>query len=152
MTSRSLPLPAAFAILAGICSPGFCLSPELHPPFLIQADGEPIDTEIGHAHPSVTGWDGDGATDLLVGDIQGHVWILKKQGSKGLDFDDKQRLTSGAEPLKVEGDAGPYAVDWNGNGKLDLIARRSPVSIGNCRTYTSSCRGNRKLTASHGCI
>jgi hypothetical protein len=43
-------------------------SDELAPPVRLEAAGQVIDTEIGHAAPFVTDFDGDGVQDLLVGD------------------------------------------------------------------------------------
>ena len=43
------------------------LAPYLSPPVRIEADGKPIDTEVGHAAPFVGDFDGDGTPDLLVG-------------------------------------------------------------------------------------
>lgn len=42
-------------------------SEELAAPVRLSAGGELIDTEVGHAAPYVTDFDGDGLNDLLVG-------------------------------------------------------------------------------------
>ncbi len=44
---------------------------ELKPAVRIEADGKPIDTEVGHAAPFVCDFDGDGKQDLLVGQFGG---------------------------------------------------------------------------------
>jgi hypothetical protein len=57
---------------------------ELAAPVRIEADGKPIDTEIGHAAPFVGDVDGDGVDDLLVGQFgQGLLWIYRNEGAKG---------------------------------------------------------------------
>jgi hypothetical protein len=51
-------------------------------PFRIEAAGQPIDVEIGHAAPLVTDWDGDGVRDLLVGQFaDGHLRIYRNVGT-----------------------------------------------------------------------
>jgi hypothetical protein len=58
------------------------LSADLAQPVRLMADGKPIDTEVGHAAPYVTDFDGDGITDLLVGQFGGGVlWIYKNVGT-----------------------------------------------------------------------
>ncbi len=47
------------------------LGDELAAPVRIEAAGQPIDTEIGHAAPFVSDFDGDGVKDLLVGEFGG---------------------------------------------------------------------------------
>lgn len=55
---------------------------ELAAPVRILAAAEPIDTEIGHAAPFVTDWDGDGTQDLLVGQFGGGVLrIFRNEGT-----------------------------------------------------------------------
>lgn len=55
---------------------------ELLPPVRIEAAGKPIDTEIGHAHPLIVDFDGDGVQDLLVGQFGGGVlWIYRNDGT-----------------------------------------------------------------------
>ena len=59
------------------------LSPELSPPTRIEAGGKPIDTDVGHAAPCVTDFDGDGVRDLLVGQFGGggQLRIYRNLGS-----------------------------------------------------------------------
>lgn len=55
---------------------------QLAPPVRLEAAGRPIDTEVGHAHPLVCDWDGDGRNDLLVGQFGGgKLWIYRNDGS-----------------------------------------------------------------------
>ncbi len=55
---------------------------ELLPPVRLQADGKPIDTELGHAAPFVADFDGDGIKDLLVGQMgDGILWVYRNVGS-----------------------------------------------------------------------
>jgi hypothetical protein len=56
---------------------------ELAAPVRIEAGGKPIDTETGHAAPFVGDFDGDGRSDLLVGQFgQGLLWIYRKEGTQ----------------------------------------------------------------------
>ena len=55
---------------------------ELAPPLRIEAGAKPIDTAVGHAHPLVVDWDGDGDGDLLVGQFgSGILWIFENEGT-----------------------------------------------------------------------
>jgi hypothetical protein len=69
---------------------------ELMPPVRLEAAGKPIDTDVGHAAPSVADFDGDGVNDLLVGQFgDGILWVFKNVGTnanpkyaKGVKFKD----------------------------------------------------------------
>jgi hypothetical protein len=58
------------------------LAADLAPPVRIEASGEFIDTEGGHAAPFVCDFDGDGVQDLLVGQFaDGALWIYRNEGT-----------------------------------------------------------------------
>ncbi len=58
------------------------LPAQLEKPFRVEADGKAIDVEIGHAHPFVYDFDGDGTRDLLVGQFgQGRLRIYPNTGT-----------------------------------------------------------------------
>jgi hypothetical protein len=58
------------------------LSPELKQAVRLEADGKPIDTDVGHAAPHLADMDGDGKLDLLVGQFgEGILWVYKNVGS-----------------------------------------------------------------------
>jgi hypothetical protein len=77
MRSKMLAGIAAFAAFGADALAG-----DLAAPVRVEADGKPIDTEVGHAAPYVADWDGDGKKDLLVGQFGGGVlWIFKNAGT-----------------------------------------------------------------------
>ena len=76
-------------------------------------------------------WDGDGRIDLLVGDIGGNVYLLPNEGTRQkYAFGKERQLSAGGKPLRVNGgDAGPFACDWDGDGKLDLLVGAGDGSV-----------------------
>lgn len=55
---------------------------QFEPPVRLQAGGEYIDTDIGHAAPYLYDFDGDGTRDLLVGQFgEGKLRIYRNAGS-----------------------------------------------------------------------
>jgi hypothetical protein len=55
---------------------------ELGKPIRLEADGKPIDTEVGHSTPVIYDWDGDGKRDLLVGQFgDGKMKIFRNLGT-----------------------------------------------------------------------
>jgi len=79
----------------------------------------------------VADWNGDGVLDLIVGDIQGRVWLVPNEGtSTKYAFGKPCLLEADGKQLSVpHGDAGPFVADWDGDGKLDLIVGAGDGSV-----------------------
>jgi hypothetical protein len=55
---------------------------QLGEPFRIEAEGKPIEVDVGHAAPYLYDWDGDGVRDLLVGQFgEGKLRIYPNRGT-----------------------------------------------------------------------
>ena len=82
--------------IASILAATPALAQELGKPVRLEADGKPIDTEIGHATPALYDIDGDGKRDLLVGQFGGgKMKIFKNVGTnKEPKFAAEQFLTA----------------------------------------------------------
>src|SRR5262249_15253926 len=75
-------------------------------------------------------WNGDGVLDLLVGDIRGNVYLIPNEGTREkYAFGKERQLLAGGKPLRVNGDAGPFACDWDGDGKTDLLVGAGDGSV-----------------------
>lgn len=108
-------------------------------------------------------WDGDGDLDLPVGDIHGDGQFISNEGTtkayafgkpRALRLDGPStradgnvleaigRIVSGRggdlSAVHVEGDAGPYAADWDGDGDLDLLVGSSDGSVSLFRNVGSA--------------
>jgi hypothetical protein len=99
------------------------------------AGGKKIQIPYGDAAPVVADWDGDRKPDLIVGGGDGSVVWFRNEGqpmepklaaakvlvppSPSPWRDDKSR-----QPGEWGVRARPCVVDWDGDGKLDLLMRR----------------------------
>ena len=80
-------VPAALVLL---CCVGVALAEDtttpnastLGEPSKLEADGTPINVDVGHAAPHVTDWNNDGKPDLLVGQFgEGKLRIFLNEGT-----------------------------------------------------------------------
>lgn len=93
----------------------------------VRAGGQAIRVD-SDAGPHVADWDGDGRRDLIVGAGSGEVRWYRNLGS-----DAKPELSAGATLIGAGGNpasgpptrsglrAKPVVVDWNGDGRPDLV-------------------------------
>jgi hypothetical protein len=105
---------------------------------LKHANGKPIIVGLASA-VSAADWDNDGDTDLVIGNIQGRVFLVPNTGtSKTPGFGDPLALKAGGQLIEVKGgDAGPCVADWDLDGKLDLLLGTGAGGVQWCRNVGS---------------
>lgn len=76
-------------------------------------------------------WNSDGRIDLLIGEKEGRVYLVRNEAmGKGLAFGKERALHAGGKLIQAPGGhAGPFAADWDGDGKLDLIIGAGDGSV-----------------------
>jgi hypothetical protein len=93
-------------------------------------DGKVIN--VGHASAVALGdWHGKGTLDLVVGNIDGKVFLLSNVGTRSQPaFGPAQLLeAAGQAVMAAGGDAGPCLADWDGDGRLDLLLGSGAGSV-----------------------
>lgn len=70
-------------------------------------------------------WNNDGRPDLIAGDTDGFVWYFRNTTDRLFPvFDTGQKINAGGQPICMMssgGHARPDIVDWNNDGKKDLV-------------------------------
>jgi len=84
--------------------------------------------------PVAVDWDRDGAIDLVVGDEDGRVALLRNTGQFTADhtplFSPPHYFQQEADELKFGALATPVGFDWNGDGAMDLLAGNTAGYLG----------------------
>ncbi len=95
---------------------------------LVEPEGQPIHMDLQMITPVAIDWDGDGDTDLIVGDEDGRVALIEHTGevTDGLPrFLPPAYFQQQAADLKFGALVTPAAADWDGDGDTDLICGNS---------------------------
>jgi len=91
---------------------------------LLTANGKPLKMDLCMIQPRVVDWYGDGRPSLLIGEEDGRVVLVENVSPQGQI--PKLLLPKYLEQidpyLKCGGLSRPVPVDWNGDGKLDLLS------------------------------
>jgi hypothetical protein len=101
------------------------------PPRRMEANGSPIKV-AGDAAPVAADWDGNGVLDLVVGAEDGSVAWYRNAGKPRAPRLESARLLIGPSPVGWGDDekrrprewglrAKPCVVDWDGDGRLDIL-------------------------------
>jgi hypothetical protein len=101
--------------------------PVFNSPELLEAGGKILNLGSRTA-PRIKDWNRDGLMDILVGEIEGHVYCLQNVGEKNAPVFEKAEklfLKSG-EPIKYPDKAGTprsrlFVSDWNNDGHNDIL-------------------------------
>ncbi len=95
----------------------------LNPMFVEEMKLNEGDLDVGSSSSSaVVDWNGDGKKDLVVGNRSGEVFVFFNfVNNKSPIFQTDGIKTS----IKVSGYARPFIVDWNNDGKFDVVSGSS---------------------------
>ena len=78
------------------------------------------DIDVGSSSsPAMVDWNGDGKKDLIVGNQKGEVYVFLNIGE---DYAPEFQSTCIKTEIKVPAYARPFIVDWNHDGKFDIIS------------------------------
>jgi hypothetical protein len=114
-----------------VCKNAGGTEPKFGPPQpILLKDGSPLKIPTGDAAPVVADWDGDGLPDLVVGAGDGSVvWFMNVGTRTAPKFDSAKLLVPPSKaypsgqpkPGEWGTHAKPCVVDWDGNGRLNLL-------------------------------
>ena len=79
-----------------------------------------VKVEDGESTPSVVDWNNDGRKDIIAGSAAGEISIFLNRGSNEQPMFEKERKLNDGN-LDVGFSSSPVVVDWNDDGKKDLV-------------------------------
>ncbi|CAE8677702.1 unnamed protein product [Polarella glacialis] len=89
----------------------------------------PVDgIDVGSfAAPFAVDWDGDGDIDLIVSDVYRHIFFFERNADASLI--ERTGSSNPFDGIDFGWNAAPCAVDWDGDGDIDLLASNSDGRI-----------------------
>ena len=95
----------------------------------------PLHMDLQMITPVAIDWDADGKTDLVCGDEDGRVALIRNRGEAvaggfGPAFDPPVYFQQQAADVKFGALVTPFGVDWDGDGDEDIIAGNTAGYIG----------------------
>jgi hypothetical protein len=102
-------------------------SPRLRAGELLRAGGRTLHMDLCMIQPRVVSWHKDGRPSLVIGEEDGRVSLLENRAPRGSEpeFAPPRYLEQVDPYLKSGALSRPVAVDWNGDGKLDILSGNS---------------------------
>jgi hypothetical protein len=94
---------------------------------VLRVNGQPLHLDLCMIQPRVVSWHQDGRPSLIVAEEDGRVDLLENQAPRGQEprFAPPKYLEQVDPLLKSGALSRPVAIDWNGDGKLDLLSGNS---------------------------
>ncbi len=94
---------------------------------LLEVNGKPLKMDLCMIQPRVVDWYGDGWPSLIIAEEDGRVALLENLAGKGAvpKLAPPKYLEQVDPYLKCGALGRPVPVDWNGDGKLDIICGNS---------------------------
>lgn len=97
------------------------------------AAGDPLRMNLQMITPTAIDWDGDGDSDLIVGDEDGRVAFVENTGelrNRVPVFASPRYFQQQADTLKFGALATPWVADWDGDGDEDIVCGNTAGEIG----------------------
>lgn len=107
--------------------------PRYAPGRRLMTGGRPLAMELCMITPAAVDFNADGHVDLISGDEDGRIAFIENTGkvADGLpQFQPPRYFRQRADKVKYGALASPVSVDWDGDGRQDLIAGNSAGQIG----------------------
>ena len=107
--------------------------PEFAAGRLLKNAGGVIKMDLQMILPTAIDWNGDGHMDLIIGDEDGRVALLKNTGQvedRMPVFEDPYYFRQKPDKVKFGALATPFCVDWDGDGDMDIITGNTAGHIG----------------------